>query len=266
MRATRGRRDADLLELDEVERRLRPFARRYVGIRDVPLDRVVGTDGKARTFTRRFEPRHAFSRDRLRSLEGAFPDGGFPPIVAVKLGETYFVIDGHHRMAIARRRGFDTIEADITEFVARAPLPPGADMVEVILRELERVFLEESGIAEARRGVRVSASRPALYLELLENLQVHGYHLMRERDQVLGKTEIAADWYDRIYAPAIVSIDRDRLGRDFRAAPDADLFLLLHRRRRESFPSCGCPPLEETISTVVEDRPRRPLVRLFRRG
>lgn len=137
-------------------------------------------------------------------------------------------------------------------------------MLEVVLRELERVFLEQSGLAEARPGIRLSASRPALYLEVLENLQVHGYHLMREQDRVLDNVEIAGDWYDRIYEPVIRAIDGRRLSKDYRDAPPADLFLLLHRRRREAFPSCGCPPLEETVATVTEP-PRTRRSRLFRR-
>jgi hypothetical protein len=177
----------DLLDLEEVERRLRPMTRRYLGVRAIPIAHVVWTDSRGGAFTRRFEPRHGFGRDRLRSLESAFPDGGFPPIVAVKLGETYFVIDGHHRVALARRHGAAMIDADVTEFVTRVPLPAGADMLDVVLRELERVFLEDSGLAEARPGVRLSASRPALYLEILENLQVHGYHLMLKHYRVLGK-------------------------------------------------------------------------------
>ena len=262
----RAKIEDNLLELDDVERRLRPLGRHYLGVRVIPIENIVGTDGKVGAFTRRFEPRHAFSRDRLRSLRSAFPDGGFPPIVAVKLGETYFVIDGHHRVALARRNGSESIDADITEFVARVPLPAGADMVELVLRELELVFLDESGLTEAVPGLRVSASRPALYLELLENLQVHGYHLMRERARVLGAAEIAGDWYERIYAPVIAAIDRDRLGKEYRVAPDADLFLLLHRRRRESFPSCGCPPLEETVASIPGPTGRRRrLVRLLGR-
>jgi hypothetical protein len=88
-------------------------------------------------------------------VEGAFADGAYPPIVTVKLGETYFVIDGHHRAALARRRGAELIDADVTELIARVPLAAGADMLEVVLRELERTFLEDSGLAEARPGVRV---------------------------------------------------------------------------------------------------------------
>jgi hypothetical protein len=122
MKGLKRRPRDQLLELDEVERRLKPFGRRYLGVREVPLDALVGTDGRARSFTRDFRPLHAFSRDRLRSLEAAFADGGFPPIVAVRLGETYFVIDGHHRAALARRAGAEVIDADVTEpFALRTP-------------------------------------------------------------------------------------------------------------------------------------------------
>jgi ParB-like nuclease family protein len=250
-------RGDDLLELDDVERRLKPLARRYLGVRAIPVEHVVGTEGRAGAFTRDFAPRHRFSRDRLRALASAFPDGAYPPIVAVKLGETYFVIDGHHRVALTRRRGGHTIDADVTELVARVPLPAGAALVDVVLGQLELVFLDDAGLSEARPSLRVSASRPAVYLELLENVQVHGYHLMREQGRVLPQAEIAADWYERVYEPPLRAVVRDRLGDDVRDAPDADLFLLLHRRRREAFPSCGCPPLEDTLDTALADAPKK---------
>lgn len=244
MNLLRTEPEAGLLPLREVERRLPAITRRNLGIQTIPLADVVGTQGRAATFTRAFEPRHESSRQRMRALAAAFPTGDFPAIVAVKLGDVYFVVDGHHRVALARRRGGEMIDADVTELVTRVPLPAGADMLEVVLRQLERVFLEESGLAEARPGLRMAASRPALYLELLENLQVHGYHLMRERGRVLSNEEIAEDWYENVFAPALV--------------PDADLFLQLHQRRRDAFPSAGCPLLAETAQTIEE--PRRHLV------
>lgn len=243
------RRAERLLELDDVERRLKPFRRRYLGVRAIPLDALVGTDGRANAFTRDFRPLHAFSRDRLRSLRRAFGDGGYPPIVAVKLGEAYFVIDGHHRAALARRSRAATIDADVTELIARVPLGARADMLEVVLRELERIFLEDSGLAEARPGVRIPVSRPAQYLELLENIQVHGYHLMRGRGRVLGNAEIASDWYDAIYTPTLAAIQQ--LGGRDSEMPTGDHFLELHRHRRDAFPSVGCPHLAQTVVSVI---------------
>jgi hypothetical protein len=266
MKGVKGRPRDRLLELEEVERRLRPFGRQYLGVREIPLEALVGTDGRASSFTRDFRPLHAFSRDRLRSLQNAFADGGFPPIVAVKLGEAYFVIDGHHRAALARRGGAEMIDADVTELIARVPLPAGADMLEVVLRELERIFLEDSGLAEARPGMRVLVSRPAHYLELLENIQVHGYHMMRGRGRVIEDAEIAADWHDAIYMPTLAAIDRLRLGRLYRDAPPGDLFLVLHRHRRDAFPSTGCPHLAQTVVSVMADGERQPRLRLPGRG
>jgi hypothetical protein len=262
MKGRKARPDDRLLELDEVERRLKPFGRRYLGMRAIPLDALVGTDGRAEAFTRGFRPRHAFSRDRLRSLEAAFADGGFPPIVVVKLGETYFVIDGHHRAALARRNGAETIDADVTEVIARVPLPAGADMLEVVLRELERIFLEDSGLFEAGPRVRVAVSRPAHYLELLENIQIHGYHMMRGTGRVLENAEIAADWYEAVYSPTLAAIDRLRLGPLYQDAPPGDLFLVLHRHRRDAFPSTGCPHLAQRVVSVIGEADRRRRLRL----
>ena len=262
MKGPKARQRDRLLELDEVERRLKPFGRRYLGIREIPLRALVGTDSRASSFTRDFRPLHAFSRERMRSLERAFADGAFPPIVAVKLGETYFVIDGHHRIALARRVGTEVIDADVTELIARVPLPAGADMLEVVLRELERIFLEDSGLAEARPAARVAVSRPAHYLELLENVQVHGYHFMRDRGRVVENGEIAANWYDAIYTPTLAAIERLDLGRLYRDAPPGDLFLILHRHRRDAFPSTGCPHLAQTVVSVIGEGGRRRRLRL----
>ena len=145
------------------------------------------------------------------------------------------------------------IDADVTELIARVPLPAGADMLEVVLRELERIFLDDSGLAEAHPGVRIPVSRPAHYLELLENIQIHGYHLMRGRDRVLDNAEIAADWYEATYTPTLAAVERLQLDRLYRDAPPGDLFLVLHRHRRDAFPTLGCPHLSQTVVSVIGD-------------
>ncbi|MFL5945433.1 MAG: ParB N-terminal domain-containing protein [Gaiellaceae bacterium] len=257
MNLVRSQPESRLLPLREVERRLPAIGRRSLGVQTIPLADVVGTEGRQATFTRDFAPRHESSRQRIRALAAAFPNGEFPPIVAVKLGDVYFVIDGHHRVALARQNGGEMIDADITELVTRVPLPAGADMVEVVLRQLERVFLEDGGLAQARPGVRLAASRPALYLELLENMQVHGYHLMRDHGRVLSTEDIADDWYENVLSPAVAPSVRESVPESFKDLPDADLFLLLHQRRREGFPSGDCPPLADVVASLADPKRRR---------
>jgi hypothetical protein len=247
----RERKDRNLLPLDEATRRLRPFSRTYVGLRPIPVNQIIGTDGRGADFDRDFHPRRPDVVRRRESVERAFRDGAFPPIVVYQLGDAYFVIDGHHRVASARRQGIEMIDAEVTELRARWHLDADADVVELIHAEQERLFMTESGLADARPEARIRFSRPAGYLELLENVQIHGYHAMRKAGRVLEPAEIAADWYEHIYGPAVEATRRDGLEGAFPDATEADLFLAIYQRRRELFPDCGCPPLEETAPELL---------------
>jgi hypothetical protein len=88
---------------------------------------------------------------------------------------------------------------------------------------------------------------------------VHGYHGMRKLGRVLEDAEIADDWYDAIWMATQAAIERLSLARLYRDTPSGDLFLVLHRHRRDAFPRVGCPHLAQTVVSVLGDRgkPRR---------
>jgi hypothetical protein len=88
---------------------------------------------------------------------------------------------------------------------------------------------------------------------------------MREHDRVLSKQRIAEDWYENVFSPAVAPTVRARVAEPFRDVPDADLFLLLHRRRRDAFPSCGCPPLAEASASLAKPHRRRVVSLLHQR-
>ena len=90
--------------------------------------------------------------------------------------------------------------------------------------------------------------------------------MMRGRGRVFENAEIAADWYDAIYTPTLAAIESLHLGRPYRDAPAGDLFLVLHRHRRDAFPSTGCPHLAQTVVSVIGDGERRRPLRLPARG
>ena len=83
---------------------------------------------------------------------------------------------------------------------------------------------------------------------------------------MLENSEIAANWYDAIYTPTLAAIDRLRLDRLYRDAPPGDLFLILHRHRRDAFPSTGCPHLAQTVVSVIGRGEQRRRLRLPGRG
>ena len=263
-RIVTGRRDRRLLPLDEVSKRLRMFEQHYVGIRPIPVRDIVGTAGRMGDFDKEFLPLRRNTSERWKRLERAYPDGNFPPIVVYRLQDSYFVVDGHHRVAIARQRKMDYIDAEVTELKTRYPIPKGADLGRIIYAAQQQLFMEESGLDRARPEANIVFSRPNGYVELLELVKVHGFHLMMERGQVLPVDEIAGDWYDRVYRPTVDQIRAAGLQTAFPGTTEADLFLYVWQRRRAIFPETGGMSLEETVRSVSEQEGRRAATRARR--
>ena len=53
---------------------------------------------------------------------------GLPPISAYQLGDVYFVLDGNHRVSVARQARATFIEADVNQVETRVPLTPDDDI------------------------------------------------------------------------------------------------------------------------------------------
>jgi ParB-like nuclease domain len=247
----------DLLDLEEATDRLRPFARRYVGIRPIAVDAIVGTDGRGRDFDREFRARRTDVRARRRRVEHVFSDGGFPPIAVQKLGDAYFVVDGHHRVAVARRLGVETIDAEVVELTARWTLRADAGPLDLRHAEQERVFMAESGLGRILPSLRFAFSRPVGYVQLLETIQVHGYRLLQTGGQVLDRGEVARDWYSRIYVPTLETIREARLDEVCPEVTDPDRFLWVYEQRRELSVEHGPQQLPDVARRVTLELARR---------
>ena len=253
-----GEDTQELLPLDEVTRRLRLFEQVYRGVRPIPVSSIVGTVDRSGDFDRDFLPRRSEMQNRWNRVEHVIEEGNAPPIQVYELEGRYFLVDGHHRVAIARQRGIEYLDAEITSIRTRYPLPPGADIAQVIHSQAEHVFLEESGLGKARPEARLRTSRPVGYLELLEHVKVHGYDLCRQLDRVLPPEEVAAHWYDRVYLPTLDAIRDHGLPELFDEATEADLFLAIQRRMRLVYFEREAPSVEETVQQAAHEvTPRR---------
>lgn len=248
----------ELLALDEVTRRLRMFEQSYLGVRAIPVQSIVGTVDRRGEFDREFLPRRAGMEDRWNRVEDVVQKGDIPPIVVYEVDGRYFLVDGHHRVAIARQLGIDYLDAEITSVRTRYPLPHGANIAQVIHSQAKHAFMEESGLDRARPEARIESSSPAGYAELLEQVKVHGYNLTRELGRVLAPEEVARHWYDRVYLPTLGSIREHGLPELFEEAMEADLFLAIHRRMRLLYFEPEGPSYEETVKLAKEEaRPKR---------
>lgn len=97
---------------------------RYLGLKTVPLDQIVGSEGRFRDFDRAFFPRKKHTIERWLSLAKArYQSVALPPVDLVKVGDSYFVMDGNHRISVARAWGQQFIEAEVVEVLTAVPVP-----------------------------------------------------------------------------------------------------------------------------------------------
>ena len=106
-----------LLSFDEVRRRLLANSRVYQGTKVIEVDKIVGTVGRRRDFDRSFQPTRASAEERWKRIDRAFHrTEDLPPVRVYKIGDSYFVLDGNHRVSVARYHSLRTMEAIVTEF------------------------------------------------------------------------------------------------------------------------------------------------------
>ena len=221
-----------LLSYEEVADKLKLRARTDRGIQHIPLDAIVGSVGRDTDFTRTFLPRRAEDRQRWANVKAAMEDGaGLPPIEVYKVGEVYFVMDGNHRVSIARQEGMTSIEAHVIEVRTNVPLTPDVQPDDLIIKAEYAEFLDATRIMDLRPNVDLSVTVPGQYEKLMKQIYTQGYLLEDERKSIVPFQNVVEDWYDNIYIPLAETI-RDRgLLRWFPNRTITDLYVWIAENR-----------------------------------
>jgi hypothetical protein len=203
--ARRLRREPDdvglILPFEEVVEALGRTGQHDVGLQVVPLDAVIGSVDRTVDFDRGFRPTSPRLRSRWERIAAAQRRGeSMPPVSLFKIGDLYFVRDGHHRVSVAKSLGRRDIDAYVTEVETRVPLDSETRLSDLPLKDHERLFFERVPLPEAARG-RVEVTDPWDYGRLAEAVEAWGYRAMQERGSFMDRAEVARRWYNDEYEP-----------------------------------------------------------------
>lgn len=222
------------LSFDEVVDALGRRGERRLGTKVIPLDAIVGSVDKVRDFDRRFRPTSGRSRERWERIALNNRIGNaLPPIDVYKLGDYYFVQDGHHRVSVSRALDLKVIDANVTE-VDTFLTPVGLDDLE--RKQWRRSFLQRVPLTgQARKQTMVTD--PVGYGKLAEMVEAWATRVMHHEEGFIDKPTMAARWYDEEYSPVIEMIDEAGIRGSDETAADAYMRVAGERYRliREHF-------------------------------
>ncbi len=238
-----ARRPRDLVPLEEVRARLNIRGSAYRGLQQVPLTKIVGSEGRYSDFDRQFLPRRTKTQQRWQSVDIAhYEEKPLPPVDLYKIGEVYFVKDGNHRVSVARERGQSEIDAYVTEYLVDVPLDERLSVRDLLLKEEYSDFLDWTNLAALRPDQRIELSALGGYLEFIEYINAHRYHLAQEQNREVFNDEAVTNWYDTVYLPLVRLIREHKILAQFPGRTEADLALWIMQHRRSLADVFGFDP------------------------
>jgi starch synthase (maltosyl-transferring) len=215
-----------LLPFDLVRQQIVVKSITYEGIREVDLERVIGSVNRYHEFDREFLPKSSKSADRWSRVRQVFDsDVGFPPIKVYQIGEAYFVVDGNHRVSVARQLGMKAIEAEVVHFQPNVPIGKDTNLADLIIKKEYSDFLEQTHLDRLRPEQRIEFTLPGRYAVLLEHIAKRQYFLGLDEARDVDYEEAVTSWYDSLYRPLIEIFRQERLLRRFPKRTEADLYV-----------------------------------------
>jgi uncharacterized protein (TIGR00725 family) len=227
-----GHQPENLLSFEHVRDKLKVRGQHYLGVQTIPLDKIAGSTGRYQEFNRAFLPTQGFIRERWKRVyEVAHGPTGFPPIDVYKIGDVYFVRDGHHRVSVLKELGATTIEATVTELDTPIPLSADVDEEALDLKEEYATFLQETGLDQRVPDQEIEFSLPGQYHKLHEHIAVHRYFLGLQEQRDVPYPEAVVRWYREVYLPVVRVIREEGILAEFPERTEADLYLWLSEHR-----------------------------------
>jgi hypothetical protein len=200
-----------ILPYEEVIEALGFVSEHPAGLQVVPIAAIVGTVDRGSDFDRRFRPTSSRVRGRWERIATATRRGeSLPPVDLYRVGEIYFVRDGHHRVSVACALGREEIDAYVTDVVTRVGADRKISISDLPLKSHERVFFERVPLPAEARG-EIELSDPWEYALLAEGVEAWSFRTIQDRGEPLGRVESARLWLETEYRPVVAMLREAQL-------------------------------------------------------
>lgn len=250
-----------LLSYDEIKEKLRIGGPIYRGVQTVRVDQIAGSLNRYHEFDRVFLPASDKLATRWQRVNRAFyQEISLPPVVLYKVGQVYFVVDGHHRVSVAREQGQIDIEAEVRECATRVNITPDIKLNDLVILGTKVNFLERTSLDDLRPASDIKVTIPDGFERMLEHIAVHRYFMGLDWKRDISEEEAVTHWYDTVYMPIVQVIRDTKILKEFPDKTEGDLYLwvLDHQNYLEAEEGKPLQPPEAAARTFVDDEAKKP--------
>jgi hypothetical protein len=224
--------DNELLPFEAVKH-LKPHSERYLGLQTIAIEQIIGSVDRYRDFDEAFFPRADHLKARWTNIRRLRLEGReLPAIQVYKVGGTYFVKDGNHRVSVGHMEGQKFIDAEVIELDVTVPPEKGDAVKDLIIKGEYASFLETTKLAELRPDhFEIMFSTPGRYDILLDHISKRHYFLGINHQRDVSYEEAVTSWYDRLYKRMVDEMRSARALAAFPGRTEGDLYLFMMDHR-----------------------------------
>ncbi|MDR2209879.1 MAG: transcriptional regulator [Spirochaetaceae bacterium] len=243
-----------LLSLNDVKKILRPTNESYAGIRAVPVNLIVGSEGRYRDFNKYFLPKSEHLRSRWERVDEArLSDIILPPIQLYEIGGVYFVRDGNHRVSVAMMQGVEMVDAEVISLSTKIQISPNMTIDELkaaLLAYEKSIFYKKTKFAELTGCGTLDFTMPGRYDVIYEHILVHKYYLNLPQSKEVPLSDALISWYNTVYLPIVSIITEENLCSHFPQRTPSDLYVWIVKHWDELKKKYG---IHYALSEAVRD-------------
>lgn len=221
----------DLSGFEDVREQLHLSGKRELGLQEIPIERIRGSVGRFDDFTSSFLPRKDHMRERWENVDESAMQGKAPPIEVYQVDDAYFVVDGNHRVSVARLHGRETIEANVTEFVSPFDSEHEADIDRLLIEAEQAAFLERFGDRSGEVGAEIGFTCAGCYPDLGKQIETYRRGLEKAEGGTVSFDRAYEAWKEEVYDSAAEAIRQNGLVSLFPERTEADLFIWAWQNR-----------------------------------
>ena len=213
------KKQENLKSFTEIQKEENAYNSVNLGIKEIPLDKIVGSVEKYSYFDKNFVPKNDIVKQRwINIYVGYMMDSMLPPVILYKIKDDYYVYDGNHRVSVAKFLNFASIEAEVEEFL------PTKDTKDKMIYREHMFFEKETGIEE------IILSEPIKYKYLREEIENYTDLLSKRRNRDFSLREGAEKWYKEVFLPIKGLLEENNIAKSQKKnISDIFMFLLDHK-------------------------------------
>ncbi len=251
--------EAAMISLKAVRKVIKTQSETYIGMKVIPIDKIVGSEGRYKDFDNQFFPKRSIIRERWEHVdEAVIKDIVLPPIKVYELGGLYFVRDGNHRVSVAKAKGVEFIDAEVVSLQTEIKLSPARTlngMMKQIIAYEKRNFYFETNFGDITDYWVLDFSTAGQYDVIYNHILTHKYFINQNQKDEIPMEDAILSWFNNVYLPVVTTIQKYRIMKYFRKNTVSDLYVWIIKYYDELKKKFGDElPLDQIVHEIKREK------------